>query len=496
MSDESAPTPPAARSARLIGFAILGALGVYALIVALNLGLWRGRSPGEGLFPFITAAGMIAFSIAGAAIALRGPRDAPQETPERTQFWRMGFYVAALLFYALTLESLGFIAATIVSVAAILRFAERYSWARVARHRDRRRRGLSCAVRDLARRDPARRHIVGTLRLMDLWQAIALGFSTALTWSNLALLLHRRVRRHRGRRAAGARAGRDDLAAAAVLVHDGHRLGADPDGRRVLRRAIWRLDHRDPGAHSGRSLRGRHLPRRLRDGAAGPRGRRARHRGVRLVHRRRAGDHRAVPRRAGARQCGARIRTGRIHRAGAARPAAGHAALVRIADQRAADGGVRPDALDRRQGPDLRHRALHVRRLHAVRRAQHCAARDGDFRRRRTAGDGGGRRRENAGRRAAEPLVRTAAVARRLAHQHHADPARDRPRLLPRAAAGRRRDALLVHRLRAGAHGSRRTRRASATARSRAWRGRNPPTMPRRNPRSCRCSRSASRRMP
>jgi hypothetical protein len=130
MSDESAPTPPASRSARLIGFAILGALGVYALIVAINLGLWRGRSPGEGLFPFITAAGMIAFSIAAAAVALRGPRDAAQETPtERTQFWRMGFYVAALLFYALTLESLGFIAATIISVAAILRFAERYSWA-------------------------------------------------------------------------------------------------------------------------------------------------------------------------------------------------------------------------------------------------------------------------------------------------------------------------------------------------------------------------------
>lgn len=128
MSDESAPAPPASRPARLIGFAVLGALGVYALTVALNLGLWRGRSPGEGLFPFITAAGMIAFSITGAALALRGPRDAEQVPPERTQFWRMGFYVAALLVYALTLESLGFIAATVVSVAAILRFAERYSW--------------------------------------------------------------------------------------------------------------------------------------------------------------------------------------------------------------------------------------------------------------------------------------------------------------------------------------------------------------------------------
>ena len=58
MSDDS-PSLPATRTARLIGFAVLGALGAYALGVAINLGLWRGRSPGEGLFPFITAAGML-----------------------------------------------------------------------------------------------------------------------------------------------------------------------------------------------------------------------------------------------------------------------------------------------------------------------------------------------------------------------------------------------------------------------------------------------------
>lgn len=127
MNDESASTTPVSRTARLAGFAVLGAFGCYALYVALRLGLWRGRSPGEGLFPFITAAGMIAFSIAGAAVALRRQRDDAAEG-ERPQFLRMSFYVAALLFYALTLESLGFIVATIVSVAAILRFAERYSW--------------------------------------------------------------------------------------------------------------------------------------------------------------------------------------------------------------------------------------------------------------------------------------------------------------------------------------------------------------------------------
>ena len=108
---------------------MLGALGLYALYVAVHLGLWRGRSPGEGLFPFITAVGMIAFSAGGIAIVARRPREAPAEPAERPHFARMGFYVAVLLFYALTLQSLGFVVATIVSVGAILRFAERYSWA-------------------------------------------------------------------------------------------------------------------------------------------------------------------------------------------------------------------------------------------------------------------------------------------------------------------------------------------------------------------------------
>ena len=47
MADDSAEQQPATRSARLIGFAVLGALGLYGLYVALSLGLWRGRSPGE-----------------------------------------------------------------------------------------------------------------------------------------------------------------------------------------------------------------------------------------------------------------------------------------------------------------------------------------------------------------------------------------------------------------------------------------------------------------
>jgi putative tricarboxylic transport membrane protein len=126
--EDSHAATPTSRAARIAGFAVLGALGLYALYVAVGLGLWRGRSPGEGLFPFITAVGIIVFSVSGIALALRAPCEAAAESAQRPHIARMGFYVAVLLFYALTLQSLGFIAATIISVAAILRFAERYSW--------------------------------------------------------------------------------------------------------------------------------------------------------------------------------------------------------------------------------------------------------------------------------------------------------------------------------------------------------------------------------
>jgi len=129
MTDHDPTDMPSSRPARMIGFAVLGAFGAYGVFVAINLGLWRGRSPGEGLFPFMTAASMVAFSAAGFVSAFAMPRIATEDGgTSRESLWRMGAYVVALLFYALALEPLGFVAATILSVAAILRFAERYSW--------------------------------------------------------------------------------------------------------------------------------------------------------------------------------------------------------------------------------------------------------------------------------------------------------------------------------------------------------------------------------
>ena len=117
-----------------------------------------------------------------------------------------------------------------------------------------------------------------------------------------SLLLPRRVARHGRRRAAGHRPGHHRRDAAADLVHARSGLRDDPAGRHLLRRAIRRLDHGDPGQHSGRSLLGHHHARRPPDGAAGPRRARARHRGDRLVLRRLRRDAADLLRRAAARR--------------------------------------------------------------------------------------------------------------------------------------------------------------------------------------------------
>jgi len=123
------PTVPASPRGRLIGHAVLAAVGLGALIISLRLGLWRQSSPGEGLFPFLTALVMLAFSAAGLVqdwIKLKG---APAEAArDRVGLLRVAAYLGALVFYAASLELLGFIVATVITITFILRVAERYSW--------------------------------------------------------------------------------------------------------------------------------------------------------------------------------------------------------------------------------------------------------------------------------------------------------------------------------------------------------------------------------
>jgi putative tricarboxylic transport membrane protein len=130
MDDEGA-TAPAARRWHVVGFALLSAIGVYAVVVSLRLGLFRQGSPGEGLFPFLTAAAMTTFGLVSLFEAWRMPVDpaiADDDPDAIGRFWRVGSYLAGLVFYAVTLDPLGFIVATIVTVVFIVRYAERYGW--------------------------------------------------------------------------------------------------------------------------------------------------------------------------------------------------------------------------------------------------------------------------------------------------------------------------------------------------------------------------------
>lgn len=125
----SEQAPLASPRGRMIGHAVLAAAGLFALAISLRLGLWRQNSPGEGLFPFLTSLAVVAFSAAG-LFADWAKRKRAQERPfaDRRGLMRVAAYLGALVFYALSLEFLGFSVATAITITFILRFAERYSW--------------------------------------------------------------------------------------------------------------------------------------------------------------------------------------------------------------------------------------------------------------------------------------------------------------------------------------------------------------------------------
>src|SRR5262245_10563694 len=105
------------------------AIGLAALAIALRLGLWRQNSPGEGLFPFLAALAMVGLSAAGLGRDwIKRSAAQGQATGDRGGLLRVAAYLGALVFYAASLEFLGFITASALTLVFILRFAERYSW--------------------------------------------------------------------------------------------------------------------------------------------------------------------------------------------------------------------------------------------------------------------------------------------------------------------------------------------------------------------------------
>ena len=101
MSEHGTGAAGAPRRGRLAGHVVLAAASLLALAISLRLGLWRQGSPGEGLFPFLTAFAMAAFSVAGLIGDLRQRAPAHDRLfGGRAGLLRVAAYLGALVFFA------------------------------------------------------------------------------------------------------------------------------------------------------------------------------------------------------------------------------------------------------------------------------------------------------------------------------------------------------------------------------------------------------------
>ncbi|HYF54648.1 MAG TPA: tripartite tricarboxylate transporter TctB family protein [Salinarimonas sp.] len=108
---------------------VLGALAAWACAEAVGYGLWRGRSPGEGLYPFIAAAAVATMALAFAVQAVTDPADPPREDADAPPAWaKVAVYLAGLLAFGLALEPLGWLPVTAGVLLLILKVAERLPW--------------------------------------------------------------------------------------------------------------------------------------------------------------------------------------------------------------------------------------------------------------------------------------------------------------------------------------------------------------------------------
>ncbi len=121
----------ASRIGTLLSLVLLCGCGVIAIVMALQLGLWRDGSPGPGLFPFVASSGIVllsGFSMLFKILAPGGGAASEEAVLPMAGLTRVGIYMGALIGYAVLLETLGFFGSTVLGLFVILKFAERLSW--------------------------------------------------------------------------------------------------------------------------------------------------------------------------------------------------------------------------------------------------------------------------------------------------------------------------------------------------------------------------------
>lgn len=108
--------------------AVLLAFGLFALTQARGLRFGSVVAPGPGFFPLCLAAALCLTSIALLIHALRAPPAGAPPTPGGVRRFAVAGTLAALLVYALVLERLGFLLATLGLLLFFFKALQRQSW--------------------------------------------------------------------------------------------------------------------------------------------------------------------------------------------------------------------------------------------------------------------------------------------------------------------------------------------------------------------------------
>lgn len=105
------------------------AIGSAIAVGAYNLGLGALNRPGPGLFPFVIGLGIALLSLSIAAGAFRTAKASTTATAtEPAHAWAVIAVVAALIFYTVALERIGFMLCTVLFLITLLTVLGRSSW--------------------------------------------------------------------------------------------------------------------------------------------------------------------------------------------------------------------------------------------------------------------------------------------------------------------------------------------------------------------------------
>ncbi len=107
---------------------------LFSLILCIEsyrLSIGGIRNPGPGLFPFCLGFIMVGLSSIGAIQSLgryEYEKGQTSDSQQRFRWWNIAVIIAAILGYALALETLGFLICTFIFVGLLLKVVEPQPW--------------------------------------------------------------------------------------------------------------------------------------------------------------------------------------------------------------------------------------------------------------------------------------------------------------------------------------------------------------------------------